>query len=53
MTKTIFITGTDTDIGKTYSSCLLLRACQHAGLSTFAYKLVSSGCFTDENGELK
>lgn len=40
----LFITGTDTDIGKTYVSCSLLSALNTAGLSTIAIKPVSSGC---------
>jgi dethiobiotin synthetase len=33
-----FITGTDTDAGKTYVTCLLLEAMKRAGLSAVGYK---------------
>jgi dethiobiotin synthetase len=38
-----FITGTDTDAGKTYVTCLLLEAAKQAGLSAAGYKPVSCG----------
>lgn len=40
----LFITGTDTNIGKTYVSCNLLTVLKNAGLSTIGIKPVSSGC---------
>lgn len=52
MSKMIFITGTDTDVGKTYVSCLLLQAFNELGFSTFAIKPVSSGCEENDIGEL-
>ncbi|MEM1153322.1 MAG: dethiobiotin synthase [Pseudomonadota bacterium] len=48
MTKTLFIAGTDTEVGKTAVSCALLVAAREAGLSTAAIKPVAAGC--DENG---
>ncbi|MCW8107881.1 dethiobiotin synthase [Alteromonas ponticola] len=39
-----FITGTDTEVGKTYVSEYLLRAAAKVGLKTLAYKPVSAGC---------
>lgn len=39
-----FITGTDTNIGKTYVCCGILRALNKAGFSTVALKPLSSGC---------
>ncbi|TWU05076.1 dethiobiotin synthase [Stieleria varia] len=43
-TKTVFVTGTDTDVGKTYVASLLARTlvgkCQRVGV----YKPVASGC---------
>ncbi len=43
MTKTYFVTGTDTEIGKTMSSCALLQAANLQGLKTVGYKPVASG----------
>lgn len=40
----VFITGTDTSIGKTYISRLLLRNWNDQGLRTIGLKPVSSGC---------
>ncbi|MCR9106993.1 MAG: dethiobiotin synthase [Gammaproteobacteria bacterium] len=44
MSKTFFVTGTDTEVGKTAVSCGLLRAAEAAGLSTAAVKPVAAGC---------
>ncbi len=41
--KRLYITGTDTEIGKTRVSCQLLRAFQASGITTSAYKPVSAG----------
>lgn len=46
----IFVTGTDTDVGKTYVSCGLLRWFNHAGLLTVAMKPISSGCKVTSQG---
>ena len=48
----LFITGTDTDVGKTEIACALLHLAQQKNLSTTAFKPVAAGCelFTDENG---
>lgn len=43
-----FVTGTDTEVGKTAISCALLVAAAGAGLSTAAVKPVAAGC--DANG---
>lgn len=48
MTRTWFVTGTDTEIGKTAISCALLRAASDRGLRTAAIKPVAAGC--DEFG---
>jgi len=40
----IFITGTDTGIGKTYISRLILRSWNDQGLQTIGVKPVASGC---------
>ncbi|QZX83634.1 dethiobiotin synthase [Metapseudomonas otitidis] len=44
MGAAFFVTGTDTEIGKTTIACGLLRAARKAGLSTAAAKPVASGC---------
>ena len=49
MSKTWFVTGTDTDVGKTAISCALLAAAAETGLRTAAVKPVAAGC--DENGQ--
>lgn len=43
-----FITGTDTEIGKTHIACALLHTLRHAGYRTLAMKPVAAG--TDVNG---
>jgi dethiobiotin synthetase len=49
MSKTWFVTGTDTGVGKTAISCALLVAAAQAGLGTAAVKPVAAGC--DEKGQ--
>lgn len=44
MTKTWFVTGTDTGVGKTAVSCALLHAAGETGLRTAAIKPVAAGC---------
>ncbi|WP_406703102.1 dethiobiotin synthase [Sodalis sp.] len=44
MTKRFFITGTDTDIGKTLAACAILQAADRAGYCAAGYKPVASGC---------
>lgn len=41
--KAYFITGTDTDVGKTHVSCALLTAARQRGLRTAALKPVAAG----------
>ena len=48
--QAFFVTGTDTEVGKTFVSCALLAACADAGFSTAAYKPVSAGCGVTPNG---
>ena len=38
------VTGTDTDVGKTYCAALLARRWKHSGLRVAVYKPVASGC---------
>ncbi len=42
--KTFFITGTDTEVGKTYATCALTRALRQANRSVAVLKPVASGC---------
>ena len=48
--KQYFITGTDTEVGKTYVTCQLLQAAQKASLSAIGYKPIAAGC-EQINGE--
>jgi len=41
--KKWFVTGTDTEVGKTVASCALLQAAAQAGFKTAGYKPVASG----------
>ncbi|HEM6627619.1 TPA: ATP-dependent dethiobiotin synthetase BioD [Citrobacter farmeri] len=43
MTKRYFVTGTDTEVGKTVTSCALLQAARSLGYRTAGYKPVASG----------
>ena len=49
MSTTLFITGTDTEVGKTAVSCALLQAANALGLKTAAIKPVAAGC--DKEGK--
>lgn len=42
--KSFFITGTDTDCGKTYVTCQLIDHLKHAGRHCLAIKPIASGC---------
>ena len=48
--QTIFVTGTDTNVGKTYVSCLLIRKLRAEGFTVGAYKPVCSGAEFDGDG---
>lgn len=50
MTQAFFVTGTDTEIGKTTVAAGLLHAARLAGLSTAAAKPVASGCVLTADG---
>ena len=52
MDKGIFITGTGTDIGKTYVTALLVKKLTEAGIDTAYFKAAVSGNERDENGRL-
>lgn len=51
MSKTWFVTGTDTEVGKTAVSCALLKAAAAAGLRTAALKPVAAGCDAQGHNE--
>jgi len=42
--KGLFITGTDTGVGKTFVACALARAARAAGHRVFAFKPIETGC---------
>jgi len=42
--QSVFITGTDTDAGKTFVSVLLLHALNRAGYKTSGFKPIAAGC---------
>ncbi|MGB0495741.1 MAG: dethiobiotin synthase [Kangiellaceae bacterium] len=44
MKKKYFITGTDTDVGKTLVTCALIQQFQEQGLSVIATKPIAAGC---------
>ncbi|GAM61624.1 dethiobiotin synthetase [Vibrio ishigakensis] len=50
MSKTIFVAGTDTDVGKTVVSKALLQAFNARGISTIGYKPVAAGSDMTEQG---
>lgn len=48
--KTFFITGTDTDAGKTFVACCLLQAAKKQGLTTAAIKPLAAGGTLSKEG---
>lgn len=48
----IFITGTDTEVGKTYCSAVILRQMQNENLSVFPFKPISAGTIPIEQTSL-
>jgi dethiobiotin synthetase len=50
MSRSVFVTGTDTGIGKTFVSCALLRALRADGLRAVGMKPVASGCVATPDG---
>jgi dethiobiotin synthetase len=48
--QSVFITGTDTDAGKTFVSVLLLEAISRAGFRTSAFKPIAAGCEQTSKG---
>jgi len=47
---TFFVTGTDTEVGKTWVSCRLLAQASRNGLSCYGLKPVAAGCEKTEQG---
>ena len=52
MAKKLFVTGTGTDIGKTYVTGLILKKLQESGRRAAYYKAAMSGNERDEEGHL-
>lgn len=50
--KIFFMTGTDTDCGKTYSTCRLIQFLKSHNQKVHAIKPIASGCFEQEDGRL-
>lgn len=50
MTPSLFVTGTDTEIGKTYVAAALIRVLRAAGLRVAPFKPVSAGCESTPEG---
>ncbi len=48
----LFITGTDTGVGKTYVAALIARSLAASGRRVGVYKPAASGCTRDANGRL-
>lgn len=53
MGKALFITGTGTDVGKTYVTGLIVRKLRQAGLNGGYYKAALSGAVCDKDGVLQ
>jgi dethiobiotin synthetase len=51
MRRGIFVTGTDTGVGKTYAACLLGRRLRQAGMAVRPFKPVESGCLPGPDGK--
>ncbi|CAB1245217.1 MAG: dethiobiotin synthase [Oscillospiraceae bacterium] len=52
MSKNLFITGTDTDVGKTYVTGLIVKKMISSGFDTTYFKAAASGNDRDQNGAL-
>ena len=50
--KTLLVTGTDTNVGKTWVTSLLVREFRRRGISTGAYKPVCSGAEKNSEGDV-
>lgn len=54
MANVYFVAGTDTEVGKTFSSCALLAAANSKGLSSMALKPIAAGAdeYKDANDKV-
>ncbi len=52
MTQAFFVTGTDTEVGKTFVSCALMQALRQAGQSVIGYKPIAAGAELSHHGLL-
>lgn len=52
MSKSLFVTGTGTDVGKTYITGLIIKKLYESGNDVAYYKAAMSGNDRDENGKL-
>jgi dethiobiotin synthetase len=43
VTRGVFVTGTDTEVGKTFASCVIVAALRSRGLRVFPFKPVAAG----------
>src|SRR5579875_3075891 len=50
MKRAVFITGTDTGIGKTHAACSLVHALRATGASVCGMKPIASGCVQTAQG---
>lgn len=50
--KWVFVTGTGTDVGKTYCAARMAKTYRQEGHRVGVYKPVASGCIRDKNNEL-
>lgn len=48
--RTLFVTGTDTAVGKTRVACALIRAARERGIKVCGWKPVATGCQRTEQG---
>ena len=48
-----FVTGTDTNVGKTYVTCALARRSVELGHKVFAFKPIESGCSRGADGRYR
>ncbi len=46
----VFVTGTDTGVGKTFASCVLLHALRRAGRATWPMKPIAAGAIATPDG---
>ncbi len=49
-TRTLFVTGTDTAVGKTRVACALIRAARERGIKVCGWKPVATGCERTADG---